>query len=98
MRNAIALLILLMGCHLFPEPNQPTVEGDCTSACATLARLDCPGHEGSPGPDETFGTPDDVSCAQACTDIVRADPVVSLAQTCVTGARSCDAADACLAE
>lgn len=95
--NAIPLA-LVVGCHLFPAPKRPTVEGDCTTACENLTRLECPGHEGSPGPDEIYGTPDDVSCDQACTDIVQADPVVTLNQSCVSGAASCAAADACMAE
>jgi hypothetical protein len=47
--------------------------------------------------DEVYGTPDDVSCTQACIELVNADPTFTLAQRCVAQATSCPLADDCLA-
>jgi hypothetical protein len=41
------------------------------------------------------GTVDDVSCTQACIDIVTADLTVTLNQRCVAEAATCKAADEC---
>lgn len=71
---------------------------DCAPACATMERLQCPGFRGSPGPDEEFGTSDDVACARACVELVNADPTFTLAQRCIAQATSCEAADRCLAD
>ena len=91
----------LLGCPYVkpPTPAPPEAGGpeDCAPACANLARLRCPGWEGSPGEDERYGTPDDVSCAQACVDLLTADPTFTLAPRCVAKVDSCDAADSCVA-
>ena len=99
---AVAGLNLLIGCPMSPplpplNPSAGTAD-DCKPACENLARLSCPGHEGSPGADSIFGTPDDVNCERACRDIVEADPFGTLYQLCVIDAPSCSEADRCLAE
>lgn len=103
--GAITLVLALCACGGGPGPKPgppvPDTAGtpeECAYACDNLARLQCPGHEGSPGEDGTFGTADDVSCTQACIDIVTADSTVTLHQRCVAEASSCDGADQCLAE
>lgn len=80
-----------------PVPDSAGTPEECAYACDNLARLQCPGHEGSPGADEVFGTDDDVPCAQACIDIVTADNTVTLQQRCVAEAASCAQADDCFA-
>lgn len=100
-RTQSVLFLLLAGCtHIRPpEPAPPESGGpaDCAPACDTLRRLQCSGHQGSPGVDEVYGTPDDVSCTQACIELVNADPTFTLAQRCVAQATSCPLADDCLA-
>lgn len=93
----IALLLPLWACiPLFqPRPTPVPTEDPCEAACSNLARMTCPGHRGSPGADGTLGTEDDISCAQACRDIMEAD--TTLALECIAGAASCLAADECLA-
>lgn len=74
-------------------PDAGTIE-DCQDACDNLQRLQCPGWQGSPGPDEIFGTADDMSCVAVCEDIV-ADPAMTLFQLCTAAANSCDEVEAC---
>lgn len=101
-RAQSALVLLLASCAHSPTPIPTPVENggpeDCAPACAAMARMECPGHEGSPGRDDEYGTADDVSCADACVELVNADPTFTLAQRCIAQATSCKAADRCLAE
>ena len=101
-RAQSALILLLAGCsHLQPPAPAPVENGgpeDCAPACATLERLQCAGWRGSPGRDGEYGTFDDVACDIACIELVNADPTFTLAQRCVAGATSCEAADRCLAD
>jgi len=92
---------LFSGCRLlYPEPDPPSVtpanggSGDCRAACDNLARLGCDGAEGSPGPDDVYGTADDVPCTAVCEDITT-DDTVTLYQRCTAAALSCEAVDRC---
>ena len=67
---------------------------DCESACDNLSKLGCEGAEGSPGPDEEFGTEDDVACAEVCRSVME-EGEVTMHPSCVAAATSCDEADAC---
>lgn len=89
------LACLLVGCRLPPvQPPTPTPNDDaCQQACDQLERLGCPGHEGSPGRDEQYGTADDVACAQVCRD-VEADGI-SMHTSCVATAADCATVEAC---
>lgn len=81
-----------------PVPEEAGTEEECAAMCATLERMQCPGWDGSPGPDEVHGTPDDVSCAVACVDIVSSHHTVTLNQRCVAAATDCEQVDACFGE
>ena len=67
--------------------------GGCRGACSNIAELGCDGAEGSPGPDEVYGTEDDVPCAEVCEETEGAG--VSMETGCVSAADDCDAVDAC---
>jgi hypothetical protein len=60
-----------------------------------MAEMKCPGWEGSPGPDEVFGTEDDIPCVEVCIGIVEADPTTTLFPLCTAKAESCDEVDEC---
>ncbi len=86
------------GSFIPPGPPVPPDAGtvdDCDDACDNLAWLSCPGWEGSPGPDEVFGTIDDVSCAEVCRVIVGGDSTATLHQVCTAAAATCEAVDQC---
>lgn len=101
-RIAILALVTLWGCIPMqpkPDPDTPDphiyVRQDCMRACQVLTRYQCAGNQGSPGPDELWGTADDVGCAQACVEIVTSDPTVTLNEMCVAEAQSCEAVERC---
>lgn len=81
-----------------PVPERPRTV--CRQACDNMALLRCKGWEGAAGKDEVMGTPDDVPCAQVCTDYEVAaaslqTPAISLHPACVAAAGSCADAVAC---
>jgi hypothetical protein len=91
------VLFLLMGCGgVRPNPIPDSDPDDCLAACQNLERLKCPGYEGSPGPDEQYGTADDESCELICKSIVK-EPGFSVFPSCTAKAQSCDEVDACFA-
>ena len=94
----IALFLLLFStpqCQIKPHNDvESGTPDDCAAACENLARLGCPGAQGSPGKDETFGTEDDVPCVEVCEEIMRTPPV-SIHPNCVAAAKSCDAVERC---
>lgn len=103
-RAFAALFFLATACNTIPDvvdppgppvPDEAGDASDCEAACATLARLQCPGWRGSPGPDEIVGTADDVPCARACRAIVSSDRTVTLQQRCTATATTCEAVDRC---
>lgn len=107
MARLIALCAVLSGCAALsdvvyppgpPVPQDAGTAGECAAACDNLARMQCPGWQGSPGPDEAYGTVDDVACATACVDIVTSDPTMTLHQRCTAAATSCEGVDACFGE
>lgn len=59
-----------------------------------MARMGCPGAEGSPGFDDTFGTADDVGCPTACVEISDGEPGF-FPLRCAQTAPTCDAVDRC---
>jgi hypothetical protein len=108
--TALWLLWAALSCVIPPIPQDPSDEPVtptgphcssvipecCAAACANLERLSCPGREGSPGPDDVFGTPDDVSCTRTCAGVsAEADLGVDLNLDCVAVAETCAAAEAC---
>lgn len=104
---SLVLLAALCACKHVPDviyiPGPPVPEDagkaeECAAACANLERMQCPGWEGSPGFDEVYGTPDDVSCTAACVEIVESGPTVTLNQRCTAAATSCEQVDACFGE
>jgi len=78
-----------------PAPSDAGTVDDCAAACANLARMECPGWQGSPGTDEMFGTEDDVSCEVVCRTIVGGDPTATLHQRCTADSKSCDDVERC---
>lgn len=93
------VLTLVAACAVLrpaPIPDAPPGgdPDDCDLMCENLARLGCPGNQGSRGDDGVFGTEDDVSCAQVCRDTVESG--FTLNQECQSAASSCESADRCL--
>lgn len=66
----------------------------CEAACENLRLIGCPGAEGSPGPDEMFGTQDDVPCADVCQEVENLGRF-SLNPECISTAETCEQVDAC---
>ena len=106
MRNAEILLVVLvalfslaMRCGVDPNkpnpPLPPDSEDVCGRSCENLGILKCPGWQGSPGADESFGTPDDIPCAQVCRERLPVDPDLLFYHRCMATAGSCEAAEAC---
>ena len=100
----VGLGILLAGCPgAPPAPVDGGVETTaipkvCHDACTTLRALKCPGYQGSPGKDERYGTPDDVSCDRVCADFENAAKTAapySIHPACIAGATSCAAVARC---
>ena len=81
--------------EVVPEPidtgEEPTA---CEMACDNIRLIGCAGADGSPGPDEQFGTGDDVSCADVCEDIMSKGDF-SIEPECVSAARACEDVDSC---
>lgn len=97
MKYAILIAIVCLSCA-GPRPieKREHIEdlNGCAAACDNLGKMQCDGWEGSPGPDEVYGTPDDVGCAQACRDIVGATSI-TLNTVCISRSRSCTQAALC---
>jgi hypothetical protein len=99
---ALELVFCARGCTITPfVPSEDTGDwgdagspDDCSAACDNLSELGCEGAEGSPGPDEEFGTADDVACAEVCRSVME-EGEVTMHPSCVAAATSCDEADAC---
>ncbi len=75
------------------DPEAGSVD-DCPAACDNLAVMQCPGWEGSPGPDEVYGTEDDVPCLEVCEDFVEFSNM-TLYPACTAKATSCEEALEC---
>jgi hypothetical protein len=98
---AIFLFVSCGGANpIQPGPPVPELEAErvCMSSCLNLAKLQCPGYEGSPGADEEFGTEDDVPCSKVCVDLAKDDPASIPYHNCMSGVGSCEAAEACFDE
>ncbi len=93
------VVLFLVGCIPIvpPKPLPDDMAGGCAEACANLALLKCPGHEGNPGEDGEFGTADDISCTDVCEEI-ESQPGGSMNPGCVANVESCDLVDRCVAE
>jgi hypothetical protein len=87
-------LLLLIGCgpyvYIPPGAEDPAL---CEPACEVLERYKVEGWDGSPGPDEVFGTADDVPCAQVCRETIRAGYPFQV--KCLSGAGSRGEAEGC---
>jgi hypothetical protein len=91
----LAFAVLLFRCS--PEHDEWDDSGtpdDCEAACDNLLELGCDGAEGSPGPDEEYGTPDDVPCADVCREIMT-EGGITMHPACVAEAESCEAVEEC---
>ena len=90
----LLLISILQGCGPVPDLPDPFEDRSeveyCGAACGNLQWLGCDGWKGSPGPDERFGTDDDVSCEDVCRTVpeVLSPKCVSLATDC-KGANDC---------
>ena len=93
----VGALWLMAACHTVDHNVRPPTDhpSGCGQMCANLERLGCPSAEGSPGPDEQMGTPDDESCKATCESLLISNPTVDLHLVCQMGAQSCSEADAC---
>lgn len=97
------MLITLTKCTIqpVPEPNDQNdaseldAEEACSLLCINLERFDCPGKDGSPGPDEQYGTADDVPCAEQCVKTVSIVPWMLDKARCGAKAKGCDELEAC---
>jgi hypothetical protein len=68
----------------------------CDGLCGTLGRYGCPGAQGNPGPDERYGTDDDVSCPEQCRRSVTEAPWMLDYASCGAAAASCAEIDRCM--
>lgn len=102
----LALMLWVTGAcshQVTPDDPAPSCDGSvhecCERACAALARYKCPGYQGSPGADDVYGTPDDVTCEAACEyAAVQTDIGIDLNLGCVAAAQSCTEVEACPSE
>ncbi|MCP4674321.1 MAG: hypothetical protein GY854_02145 [Deltaproteobacteria bacterium] len=100
MKTIIPIFVvpLVLRCSpLVPEPPVDPDAGtaeDCDAACANLARLQCPGWEGSSGADEQYGTEDDISCVEVCEELLE-EPTMTLYPLCTSKATSCEQVEKC---
>lgn len=90
MRVLVLVCSLLVSC----VAKTPDELNGCAAACSNLRSLGCDGSQGHAGPDQQFGTLDDVSCEDACHDILSAR-VLPVDPQCLSTAGSCEAADEC---
>lgn len=95
------VISVLIGCASLPfEGNvEILLDGDdespdCRSACQNLERLGCDESRGSPGPDDIFGTEDDISCFVVCRELTR-EKTFTLNQKCISEIDSCLEVDSC---
>jgi hypothetical protein len=88
------LAVAMFGCESEPDWDDSGTPDDCEAACERIEELGCDGAEGSPGPDEEYGTKDDVPCVEVCRNVM-IEGGVSMHPACVSDAESCEAADAC---
>lgn len=96
---ALCVTFFIMGCGaIFPvDPVTELDSGtpdDCPAACENLKRLQCEGWQGSPGPDEQFGTEDDLSCERVCLGVM-SEPTATLFPICTAKAADCEAVELC---
>lgn len=86
----ILLCSLVLSCS--SEPTFPEAPANCEAACDRMAQLGCRGAAGSPGPDQAYGTADDVACPVVCVELERISP---LNLPCIANAVSCGEVNAC---
>jgi hypothetical protein len=87
-------VMMFNGCTPEPDWDDSGTPDDCEAACERIEELGCEGAEGSPGPDEEYGTEDDVPCVEVCRNVM-VEGGVSLHPACVAAADNCNAVDAC---
>lgn len=97
MRHTVLSACLLLSACLRPLPADHADEdpAGCPGFCGALERMQCPGWRGSHGRDETFGTPDDLTCERACEAVLASSPYAVLHLECTAAAQSCAEADKC---
>lgn len=96
--SAVMSLIVYNCGSVVVDPVEPEPLPDpyaCDSACTTMGFLGCDGWRGSPGKDEVFGTSDDVSCSEVCTELSQPGSIINLCPKCVSTASSCEEVDNC---
>ena len=79
------------GCKPLP-PDDPTdvdagIVYTCETACARVITLRCDGWNGSAGPDNIYGSEDDLSCLDVCSELIKDFdlhlPCISESLTCL---------------
>jgi hypothetical protein len=85
----------LAGCGAVAPADTVDESEYCPVACAKLEQFRCPDTSRgiAPGPDELYGTPDDVPCEQVCIDLEKAG--ADLFTKCISEANNCNEITAC---
>lgn len=91
--GAVLAVLMFMRCAPVDDWGDSGTPDDCPAACDNLDRLECDGADGSPGPDEEFGTADDRPCEAVCRGVMGEG--VTMHPACVADAESCDAVEEC---
>ena len=86
-------MVAAVSCGTLTPTPKPDNDGPCAALCSRISELQCPGWDGSHGPDEEPGTGDDVSCQDACVDLQ--ENGADLKASCVADAGSCEEVDGC---
>lgn len=91
---------LFLACSTICRPDYPEMEPEaaCGGLCSVLAENGCGGWLGNPGPDETFGTADDVPCEVQCLESVRLAPWMLDKASCGAASSSCEQVQSCMEE
>lgn len=93
---AFSILMLASRCGSAPVyPDDPDAPEDCDAACGNMVRLGCEEGDGSPGPDEQFGTEDDVSCVAVCRNAMSGSKGIPVRPICVSKVDACDDVEDC---
>jgi hypothetical protein len=99
----LGLLVAFSGCTWGVLPPRPDYEQQepgtaCAGLCSVLVEHECPGWRGNPGPDERFGTADDVGCEDQCLRSVGLASWMLDKASCGAAARNCAEIDSCMSE
>ena len=101
-RSSLVVALVLVACTWPPKPEpmpdpNPAPNDLCSAVCVHEHALGCSAAKGSPGPDDVYGTIDDVPCATACHDQLAADATLEALLVCITRSENCADVDRCSA-